>query len=167
MTRRHVSRPRPAAAHTSLSGGDLAGSADPDRDGLSNILEYAFGTSPIQPQRHADLAASTTGGGSYKLSLVHRRSKGAAATFSYESSTDLVNWVPASPLVIVTDSDADGDNLTEIATATLIVAGTEARLNNEAFTSKAPPAVLEGARKQLADQQAKRAELERLLAALA
>jgi len=29
-----------------------------------------------------------------------------------------------------------------------------------------PPAVLEGARKQLADQQAKRAELERLLKAL-
>ena len=45
-------------------------------------------------------------------------------------------------------------------------AGTEARLGNEAFTSKAPPAVLDGARKQLADQQAKRAELQRLLAAL-
>ena len=46
------------------------------------------------------------------------------------------------------------------------IAGTEARLANEAFTSKAPPAVLEGARKQLADQQAKRAELERLLKSL-
>ena len=46
------------------------------------------------------------------------------------------------------------------------IVGTEARLSNEAFTSKAPPAVLEGARKQLADQQSKRAEIERLLAAL-
>ena len=46
------------------------------------------------------------------------------------------------------------------------IAGTEARLSNEAFVSKAPPAVLEGARKQLADQKAKRAELERLLKAL-
>ncbi|MFM7751059.1 MAG: valine--tRNA ligase [Opitutaceae bacterium] len=46
------------------------------------------------------------------------------------------------------------------------IAGTEARLANEAFVSKAPPAVLEGARRQLADQQAKRAELERLLKAL-
>ena len=46
------------------------------------------------------------------------------------------------------------------------IAGTEARLSNEAFVSKAPPAVLDGARKQLADQKAKRAELERLLAAL-
>ena len=46
------------------------------------------------------------------------------------------------------------------------IAGTEARLANTAFTSKAPAAVLAGARKQLADQQAKRAELERLLKAL-
>jgi valyl-tRNA synthetase len=46
------------------------------------------------------------------------------------------------------------------------IAGTEARLSNEAFVSKAPPAVLEGARKQLADLKAKQAEVERLLAAL-
>jgi len=46
------------------------------------------------------------------------------------------------------------------------IAGTEARLSNEAFVSKAPPAVLEGARKQLADQKAKHAELTRLRAAL-
>jgi valyl-tRNA synthetase len=46
------------------------------------------------------------------------------------------------------------------------IAATEARLANQAFVSKAPASVLEGARKQLADQRAKRAELERLLKAL-
>jgi valyl-tRNA synthetase len=46
------------------------------------------------------------------------------------------------------------------------VAGTQARLANEAFVSKAPAVVLEGARKQLADQQTKHAELERLLRSL-
>jgi valyl-tRNA synthetase len=46
------------------------------------------------------------------------------------------------------------------------IAGTEARLANQAFVSKAPAAVLEGARRQLSEQQAKRAELERLLRAL-
>ena len=46
------------------------------------------------------------------------------------------------------------------------IAGTEARLANQAFVSKAPPAVLEGARRQLAEQQAKRTELERLLKSL-
>ncbi len=46
------------------------------------------------------------------------------------------------------------------------IAGTEARLGNEAFVSKAPAAVLEGARKHLADQKANRTELERLLKSL-
>ncbi|MBL9187291.1 MAG: valine--tRNA ligase [Opitutaceae bacterium] len=54
----------------------------------------------------------------------------------------------------------------ELEQITKHIAGTEARLANEAFVSKAPPAVLEGARKQLSDQKAKRAELERLLKAL-
>jgi len=45
------------------------------------------------------------------------------------------------------------------------ITGTEARLANEAFVCKAPPAVLEGARRQLADQKAKYAEIERLLGA--
>ncbi|WP_043588365.1 valine--tRNA ligase [Geminisphaera colitermitum] len=46
------------------------------------------------------------------------------------------------------------------------IAGTEARLSNKAFTDKAPPAVIAGAQKQLADQRAKLAEIERLLSAL-
>ena len=46
------------------------------------------------------------------------------------------------------------------------IASTEARLANPAFTGKAPPAVIAGARQQLAGLQSKRAELERLLAAL-
>jgi len=65
------------------------------------------------------------------------------------------------------DAAAEKTRLTkELEQITKHITGTEARLANTAFTSKAPPAVLEGARKQLADQQAKRAELERLLKAL-
>jgi len=47
-----------------------------------------------------------------------------------------------------------------------VIASSEARLSNEAFTAKAPAAVIEGAKKQLAENQAKREELMRLLAAL-
>jgi valyl-tRNA synthetase len=46
------------------------------------------------------------------------------------------------------------------------IAATQARLANRAFVDKAPPAVLEGARRQLAEQQAKLAELARLLKSL-
>jgi len=54
----------------------------------------------------------------------------------------------------------------EIEQLTRHIAGTESRLANPAFTDKAPPAVIAGARSQLAGQQARKAELERLLAAL-
>ncbi len=65
------------------------------------------------------------------------------------------------------DAAAERTRLTkELEQVTKHIAGTEARLINEAFTSKAPPAVLEGARKQLADQLAKRDELTRLIKAL-
>jgi valyl-tRNA synthetase len=46
------------------------------------------------------------------------------------------------------------------------VRGTEARLANPAFAGKAPPAVIEGARRQLAELQARRCETERLLHAI-
>ena len=54
----------------------------------------------------------------------------------------------------------------EIESIARHIAGTEARIANEAFVSKAPPAVLEGARKQLADLKTKKTENERLLATL-
>jgi valyl-tRNA synthetase len=67
----------------------------------------------------------------------------------------------------VEDTAAEKQRLTkELETLAKHIAGTEARLANTAFTSKAPPQVIAGARKQLADQKARRAELERLLKAL-
>jgi len=46
------------------------------------------------------------------------------------------------------------------------IAATQARLSNPAFAGKAPPAVIDGAKRQLAELQARRAETERLLKAL-
>ncbi|HVU24502.1 MAG TPA: valine--tRNA ligase [Opitutus sp.] len=70
-------------------------------------------------------------------------------------------------LASTVDAGAERVRLTkELDTLAKHITGTEARLANKAFTDKAPAAVIEGARKQLADQQAKRAELERLLQAL-
>ena len=70
-------------------------------------------------------------------------------------------------LASTVDAAAEKIRLTkELEAIAKHVAGTEARLSNEAFVSKAPPAVLAGARKQLADQKAKQAELTRLCAAL-
>ncbi len=46
------------------------------------------------------------------------------------------------------------------------VAAGEAKLSNETFVSKAPPQILDGARKQLSEAKAKRDELVRMLASL-
>ena len=65
------------------------------------------------------------------------------------------------------DSSAEVARLTkELGKLAQYVAATEARLANPAFAGKAPPQVIEGARKQLADLKAKKAEIERLLSAL-
>ncbi len=92
--------------------------------------------------------------------------RGAMSPQAAVSVTALGSWNLIRQLK-AGDAAAEKARLTkELETLTKHIAGTEARLGNEAFVSKAPPAVLEGARKQLADQQAKRAELERLLKAL-
>jgi valyl-tRNA synthetase len=70
-------------------------------------------------------------------------------------------------LASTVDVGAEKVRLTkELEQLTKHIAGTEARLANKAFTDKAPPAVIEGAKKQLAEQKAKQAELERLIKGL-
>ncbi len=70
-------------------------------------------------------------------------------------------------LASAVDAGAEKARLSkEIAALERHISATEARLANQAFVAKAPPAVLEGARRQLAEQQAKLAELGRLLKSL-
>jgi valyl-tRNA synthetase len=73
----------------------------------------------------------------------------------------------ALDLAASVDSGAERQRLhKEIEALGKHIAATEARLANTAFVEKAPPAVIEGARRQLAEQRAKKAELERLLKGL-
>jgi len=67
----------------------------------------------------------------------------------------------------VTDPAAERVRLTkELERHDKAVAAGESKLGNEVFISKAPPAILEGARRQLAEAKAKRDEVARMLAAL-
>jgi valyl-tRNA synthetase len=54
----------------------------------------------------------------------------------------------------------------ELAKLEQAVSAGEAKLTNEAFVSKAPPKILEGARKQLDEAKAKRDEIARMLTTL-
>jgi valyl-tRNA synthetase len=71
-------------------------------------------------------------------------------------------------LASTVDAAAERERLTkELEKLAQHIAGTEARLSNPAFAGKAPPQVIEGARKQLAELKARRVETERLVSSFA
>ena len=82
-----VVAPNPLAAYVGsfgLSGGDTAGDADPDGDGMDNNAEYAFGTDPTSgASRQTTLISST---GEIKLLYLQRNS---GVSYSVKSFTDL------------------------------------------------------------------------------
>ncbi|MFM8887105.1 MAG: MBG domain-containing protein, partial [Chthoniobacterales bacterium] len=57
-----------------LTGGDALAAADPDKDGIANLLEYYMGLSPVAANHNAISVAFTPGSPS-SLSMSYRRSK--------------------------------------------------------------------------------------------
>lgn len=79
---------------------------DPDRDGLSNFLEYACATHPRLPTPHSDLPSATlspTAGDSLLTLSVRRPQRVLDVAYSAEFSTDANSWnpegvIPTEPL---------------------------------------------------------------------
>lgn len=106
-----------------LAGDDALASADPDGDGIDNLLEYALGTPPnsgnfrpaheLKVQRLAE---------AFHFSLSHRRRKDSGANFSYLASEDLTapveNWLPVTGTTSVINSNVDGDDRVEMVEVT-------------------------------------------------
>ncbi len=86
--------------------------ADPDEDGVSNLLEYIFGHDPWQPDASPALTETVTSQAnshSVVLSFTHNRNATDAAV-SYEWSTDLQAWTKVVPTLvsdIVTSSETE------------------------------------------------------------
>ena len=87
-----------AEADNPRISGDLA---DPDGDGLVNLLEYAFALEPLAVDPPAEPALGAGG-----LSIIYRRNLLAAdLEYLVQKSTDAAGWIPASPLEEVLSDD--------------------------------------------------------------
>jgi hypothetical protein len=69
--------------------------ADPDRDGVPNLLEYAWSRDPRSSDAAFPQISSPVAAGVARLALTFPRSRHATdLIYRVEASTDLVNWTP-------------------------------------------------------------------------
>jgi hypothetical protein len=85
----------------SWEGKDSSATADPNNDGISNLLAYALGIPPLGqipanalPQAALD---TTTTGGPFLALDYRQNTKATDLTYIIETSTDLITWTPAVP----------------------------------------------------------------------
>ena len=101
-----------------LSDPGISGdAADPDNDGLNNLLEYAFHSDPTQPSTGIGPSVQVEAG---QLSLVYTKNLAATdLTYAVEQSTGLAQWPPASP----TEEILSDDGMTQTIKARVPTAG--------------------------------------------
>ncbi|MEM7384252.1 MAG: lamin tail domain-containing protein, partial [Verrucomicrobiota bacterium] len=81
-------------------GGESNPEADPDDDGLSNLLEFYLASDPFQSS-HADLPCSEINGDEVTVRFT-RRTGITGAEARIETSTDLENWITAGTAPTIT-----------------------------------------------------------------
>lgn len=80
-----------AAQFTTPGSSEIAPNGDVNHDGISNFLDYAFGTAPGETRRHLPEVRITPEGPVF----VHRRALGIDPTgFHVLASTDMLQWAP-------------------------------------------------------------------------
>lgn len=77
-----------------LTGSYVDPDADPDADGVPNLLEYAWDRHPLSADRSPDALACRSENGSWTVSF-DRDPRASDLTYILERSTDLSSWTPA------------------------------------------------------------------------
>lgn len=115
--------PQPGYAAWSASfdwgSADSAPTADPNGDGVSNLLAYALNLPPLGPRASAAalpaLTLKTTNPSGAWLDFTYRRNLAATdVVYTVLTSTDLVAWSPVVAVPETVDPDADGDGRTVV-----------------------------------------------------
>jgi hypothetical protein len=79
--------------------------ADPDGDGVPNIVEFAVGSNPLVPDASlARMQAMPVASGQFAFQYRQRKNLGDVSTV-IETSTNLVNWSVVQPLSVTNFSD--------------------------------------------------------------
>jgi uncharacterized repeat protein (TIGR02543 family) len=78
--------------------GDAADDADPDGDGIVNLLEYALGSEPDSSASRPDLASQIS---DLKLQITFTP-QGSGITYTIEASSDLSDWSETTDLTSLT-----------------------------------------------------------------
>lgn len=78
-----------------------ATTADPDHDGVPNLVEYALGHDPhVSEPTVQSLDAQTVGGTNYLYVTHHRNHYLSGVTLAYQTSTNLISWTDVAGEVI-------------------------------------------------------------------
>lgn len=107
------------------AGANQAETADPDNDGISNLLEFVLGGMPMNSSQ-APLPDQTLAGGNQTFTFTREDDSEAEVTLIVQHSTDLANWtdvaIPAAAgtttsgtpvaTVVVTENGTDPDTIT-------------------------------------------------------
>ncbi len=93
-----------------VSAADQEALADPDGDGLKNLLEYAYGSSPTSAASAAyPGAGAATEADSKYLTIAYRRRTGATdLTYTVGTSGDMATWDESGGTVQTVSTTADG-----------------------------------------------------------
>ena len=97
---------------SSQATGAALDSADPDRDGLSNLAEFAFGLNPTQTGSDAGTRAESPPDHPESMRAVFRRRKDhltAGLEYIVEFSSNLGDWTPSSeiPAFVADEGDVE------------------------------------------------------------
>jgi lysophospholipase L1-like esterase len=94
--------------HFNTATGHAADLADPDGDGASNLVEFAFGTDPKSADNSPLHGSTVVDSGVSYLGVTFPRRKHADLRYVVEVSEDLVSWAPDT-LQSGSPSDIDAD----------------------------------------------------------
>ncbi len=99
---------------------DTAAGSDPDRDGLTNFEEYAFGLDPTKGSGLSPVTASNQLAGTF--TYTRRKQSLTGLVYTHKSSTTLGGWAAFTPVAATSNGGNPVETITVTVPAELLAA---------------------------------------------